>query len=670
MIPSRVRRCAICLIPVVVLAACPPRAQAQRRRDVSGGIYEITNHRLTLRFVEKDGTIKIRDLRSGVEWSEASSSASFRPAQRPIVRARSITLKLAHKDTGFTFFARYAFDGQNPELPEVVVTILPAGGSPDAEMAKNLYYPPPILTDMGERLVLPINEGMLFPVDDVGVQPPQFLRFFKGLDLSMRWMGLVKSPRGAGILTLMETPDDAAAIIERGHPRTKGAPGLLVAAPVWMPSLQSFRYARTLRYVLIDRGGYVAQAQWFREYAKANHLWVSLANKATRNGNVKKLLGAANVWAYVRDPVHVAREMSQLGMDRVLWSNTVHPSDVVRINELGYLTSIYDNYQDVYPPSGIEGIPQENPQAVIWQADSTPAAGWTIKPKRGPAVTAHMDCPAHALSRAEVILPGRLRTHPYTALFLDSTTATAWPECYNTAHQAMKLHAHPRLSRSEAKALRVRLIQYAGETLKLVIGSEDGIDAAAPVLDYVEGMVTYGPTAIIGDHADAKSEPVPDSEVSADYHRFSLPYFQGHAYRIPLWELVYHDSVVVFPHWTDYASRFSSSIWQQKDLLYILYGTQPMYLFKDEAWAQQKEAIATSYRNVTSVARIVAGHAMVDHMFLNKEGSVQRTRWDNGGDVIVNFGDTPFNNGTVLVEPKSFQCIRMPGFVAPAAAKP
>ncbi|MBN8873556.1 MAG: hypothetical protein J0H67_12025, partial [Rhodospirillales bacterium] len=107
--------------------------------------------------------------------------------------------------------------------------------------------------------------------------------------------------------------------------------------------------------------------------------------------------------------------------------------------------------------------------------------------------------------------------------------------------------------------------------------------------------------------------------------------------------------------WTDYASRFSPSIWEQKDLQYILYGTQPMYLFKDEAWARQKEAIATSYRNVTSVSRIVAGHEMVDHMLLNKEGSVQRTRWDNGGDVIVNFGDTPFHDGTVQVGPKSFR---------------
>ncbi|MHC5542963.1 hypothetical protein ACYOEI_32480, partial [Singulisphaera rosea] len=222
MIFSRMRRFAIGLIPAVVFAASLPRAHAQGRREVAGRTYQIANSRLTLQFVEKDGTVKIKDRRSGLEWSEASSSAGFRLTARPVARARSLELKLMHKETGFSFTARYAFDEKNPERPEVVLTILPGSGGPDAAMAKSLYYPPPILTATGEQLVLPFNEGMLYPVDDISVEPPVYLRFCKGFDLSMRWMGLVRSAKGAGILTLLETSDDAAVRTERRRAHAEG----------------------------------------------------------------------------------------------------------------------------------------------------------------------------------------------------------------------------------------------------------------------------------------------------------------------------------------------------------------------------------------------------------------------------------------------------------------
>jgi hypothetical protein len=42
-------------------------------------------------------------------------------------------------------------------------------------------------------------------------------------------------------------------------------------------------------------------------------------------------------------------------MERVLWSSGGGASQIAQINALGYLTSRYDIYQDVWPPDGSEG---------------------------------------------------------------------------------------------------------------------------------------------------------------------------------------------------------------------------------------------------------------------------------------------------------------------------
>jgi len=115
----------------------------------------------------------------------------------------------------------------------------------------------------------------------------------------------------------------------------------------------------------------------------------------------------------------------------------------------------------------------------------------------------------------------------------------------------------------------------------------------------------------------------------------------GHRYRLPLWELVYHDCVVAQWYWGDYNNKLPA-LWDKRDLFNALYGTPPMFMFNHRLWQENRERFVASYQAAASVARATGYSEMVDHRFLTPNRDVQQTRFANGVVVTVNFGKAPF----------------------------
>jgi len=116
-----------------------------------------------------------------------------------------------------------------------------------------------------------------------------------------------------------------------------------------------------------------------------------------------------------------------------------------------------------------------------------------------------------------------------------------------------------------------------------------------------------------------------------------------------LWELVYHDCVVAQWYWGDYDNKLPA-IWDKRDLFNALYGTPPMFMFDRKTWEANRERFVQSYKTACPVARATGYSEMLDHEFLTRDRSVQRTHFANGVGVIVNFGDSPFTlpDGSVI----------------------
>jgi hypothetical protein len=134
----------------------------------------------------------------------------------------------------------------------------------------------------------------------------------------------------------------------------------------------------------------------------------------------------------------------------------------------------------------------------------------------------------------------------------------------------------------------------------------------------------------------------------------------GQAYRLPLWELVYHDCVVAQWYWGDYNNKLPG-LWDKRDLFNVLYGTPPMFMFDKNLWLSQKERFAQSYRNICPYVRATGYAEMTDHRCLTPDRNVQQTAFANGVKITVNFGDAPFSlsSGEVL-RPGGFLATGMP----------
>jgi len=568
-----------------------------------------------------DGTLAVVDRRTGRTWTQRGEHGPFILNAKPI--DGGFDLRLLESGGAMQVQATIRLD---PQFPEVVVELAATG-----EMQASLSYPAPFVTGPGTFLVMPVNEGISYPVDDESLKPMHSY-LYGGHGLCMGWWGVTDGDRG--LMAVVETPDDAAVRVPR-------VDGLLCLVPEWVPQKREFGPPRRIRYVFFDAGGYVAMCKRYREHSKKVGLFKTLAEKREANPNVDRLVGAVNVWCWDRDPVGMCREMQSLGIRRVLWSHRSSPEDLREMNALDVLTSRYDIYQDTMNPAnfpnlrGVHGdwTTEAWPDDLMLGPDGDWRRGWRVKGKDGEWYPCGVLCDRQAVDYARRRVPPELQTHPYRCRFIDTTTASAWRECYHPDHP---------MTRSESRHWKMELLRYMSEECGLVTGSETGHEAAVPCVHYFEGMLSLGPYRV-PDSGRAMLEPW--DEVPERVAKFQT----GHFYRLPLWELVYHDCVVAQWYWGDYNNKLPA-LWDRRDLFNALYGTPPMFMFNRRIWEENRDRFVQSYETATPVARATGYAEMLSHRWLTADHAVQETRFAGGVVVTVNFGDQPFTlpDGTVL----------------------
>ncbi len=562
-----------------------------------------------------DGTLSVTDKRTGQVWRQ---KAVAQGKIGDLIRdGRRIETTWQDSRTGLK--VRMSLEVEQ-DKPEITVALSTAG-----EMRQSLRCPHPFVTEAGTYLVVPMNEGISYPVDDATVETRKLIAY-GGHGICMPFWGATDGRRS--YMAIIETPDDASISITRLESK-------LCVAPEWDPQMGQFGSARKLRYVFFDQGGHVAMCKRYRAYAKETGLLKTLEEKRRENPNVDLLMGAVNVWYWERDALALLKDMQAKGIDRVLWSNRQSPEVITAMNQMsGVLTSRYDIYQDLMDPK----VVQEQLRGVHpdWTQDAWPKdimrdakgdwrKGWEVRGKDGKMYPCAVLCDKQALKYAAERVPAELKTSPYRCRFIDTTTAAPWRECCDPNH---------RMTRSESRHWKMELLRYMSQDVHLVTGSETGHDAAVPFVHYFEGMLSLGPYRV--PDSGRQMQKIWD-EIPAPVAKYQL----GHQYRLPLWELVYHDCVVAQWYWGDYNNKLPA-LWAKRDLFNALYGTPPMFMFSRDFWEKNKDRFAQSYKDTCTVARAVGYAEMTDHRFLTPDRAVQQTQFAHGVVVTVNFGDKAF----------------------------
>ncbi len=573
----------------------------------------LSNAALDITLHTADGTFDVVDRRSSRRWTQCSLNHDTILKTATIVGNR-LDLALYHAASGLDVTARLQLDADRPEFTVAL--------SAEGPLPSTLVFPQPFAGEKGDYLVIPINEGISYPVDDPSI-PSMRLIAYGGHGICMAFWGLTDGDRGQ--MAILETPDDASIRMDRLDQK-------LAIAPVWEAQRGQFGYERRVRYAFFEHGGHVSIAKRYRAHAQQLGLLKTLEEKRRANPNVDRLLGAVNVWSWDRDALGILGEMRAAGIERILWSNRQNPEGIAAMNALGVLTSRYDIYQDVMDPANFPRLRSIHadwttaawPKDIITDATGRHLPGWGVTAKDGALIPCGVICDLRAVAYARERIPAELATHQYLGRFIDTTTAAPWNECYDPAHP---------MTRTQSRQAKMDLLRYVSEDNRLVTGCETGHDASVPYLHFFEGMMSLGPYRV--PDAGRRMQEI-WNDVPERVAKFQL----GHTYRLPLWELVFHDCTVSYWYWGDYNNKLPA-LWDKRDLFNVLYGVPPMFMFDRKFWDANKARFVQSYRHTSPIVRDVATAEMTDHRFLTPNRDVQATTYANGISVTVNFGPTP-----------------------------
>ncbi|MHC4487272.1 MAG: glycoside hydrolase, partial [Planctomycetota bacterium] len=429
-----------------------------------------------------DATLSVTDKRTGHIWRQKPLTNG-----RVIQSARTrygIEMTWRHSGLGMDIKTELLLDGN---LPELTLTL-----SSEGQLKWSLRFPHPFVTEPGTYLVVPMNEGISYPVEDEMISTRRLIAY-GGHGICMAFWGVTDGQQGH--MAIIETPDDASIRIQRTDEK-------LCVAPEWDSQKGRFAYTRRLRYVFFDKGGHVAICKRYRSYAEKTGLLKTLQQKREENPNVDLLIGAVNVWCWEKNALAFVREMKSLGIERILWSHRESPDVIKSMNEMGsVLTSRYDIYQDLMDPQVVEEKLRRAhpdwtqagwPDDIMLDKNGDWRKGWRVKGTDGNMYPCGVLCDSQAPKYARQRVPDELepdparreRWHPYRCRFIDTTTASPWRECYHPDHP---------MTRGDSRYWKMELLRFMSEDMELVTGSETGHDAAVPYVHYFEGMLSLGP---------------------------------------------------------------------------------------------------------------------------------------------------------------------------------
>ena len=516
--------------------------------------------------------------------------------------------------------------------------------APTGRVMKAVFaYPARWETRPGDDVVLPFGEGMSYPVDDPDVVFQQVRApFSSGMGASMGFFGVRRG--GVYFMTGVEKSLDAGLNCRTNIPYAAGV--------YWRPSNGTWGYDRKLRLFAGSTLGAVASD--YRAWREGQGYVRTLAEKAKSNPHLKDFPGTADFWIWDDnnqnrlynwpwteppadlDVRRIAREMKDLGMDRVLWNafEGLTPGDCAFLKQQGYLTGTYDCLRDVFHP-GLLSV--ANPSSYVRAArflpfaddvtrvnpDGSFARAWSIPDKSGKMHPMHALCDVLSPDICRRLIAPEVARIGYTSRLMDVQACGGPAPCFSTNHPCTGAEA--------LAALRAEH-RYLGDDLDLVVGVEVGNELLLDAYHYAEGLTSlphpfrkelcwrYKDQALYGDEIPVRTRTL----------------MHNPKYRIPLWELVYHDCAVNYYYWADTTLMYPQ-LTELKDAYCNLYGLPPIYSMNVSTWNRLKREVAASYRRATPTARKTMFSRMTGFEYLSADRLVQRTTFANGVSVTQDF---------------------------------
>jgi hypothetical protein len=286
----------------------------------------------------------------------------------------------------------------------------------------------------------------------------------------------------------------------------------------------------------------------------------------------------------------------------------------------GFLCSLHDNYQDFYVEA-----PSYHERHLMKHPDGSVQLGGVWD-----GGLCRLICSSQAFDLAERNLDQVQRSTAVNSYYLDTTTAARLYECFDKVHP---------VTRTEDCTNKLALLKRLKDR-GLIVGGEGGTDWAVPVCSFFEGL----PGSAVGFYGGIEST---DFGIAA-----------------PLFNLVYHDAVVCY--W-QHGQPFGREDHANHVLHDLLSGQPSSWSLVWDQWKDLLPLIKQCYDLLSVLHRRTAYHPMDHHEYLGPDFAVQRSRFADGSEVVVNFGIKGADVDGVRIPPKGF-ALKVPGQAAKAGA--
>jgi hypothetical protein len=337
-------------------------------------------------------------------------------------------------------------------------------------------------------------------------------------------------------------------------------------------------------------------------------------------------------------------QFKESGFDRMRlcvegWEGVEKRPEVAKqADRMGYLFGTYDSFHSIHDPL-MRGTDNTWTTAQFDRElfEKGPIVRKDGKKRGGFKGTGFKLSPIAARAHVEKRVRENMKNVPYNYYFVDCDAYGEVYDDYSPFHRA-----------SQADDVRARLdrLAWIRDTFNVVVGSEGGSSYSAAVIHLAEGM--FGPGFGWGD-PDLKSKSSefylgqyypPDGPkvfVKQVPMKEKYQYFNyAPQYRLPLYEIVFHDSIVTTHQWANSSLKYSNML-DTVALTELLYMVPPLYHMNLDEFDMHRDIMKKHYDFFSPLHREFGFAQMTDFNWLSSDRKLQRAVFDGRVEMIANF---------------------------------
>lgn len=383
---------------------------------------------------------------------------------------------------------------------------------------------------------------------------------------------------------------------------------------------------------------------------KLNPVEIISLNKNLLKSSLGDVVVSVNEWGN-SNTIDVIEDMKKSGIDK-MWiglddyqEGFVKPEFVETANKLGYLIGTYDSYHSIHKPGEEKWITAKFSDTSLYEnATVTNKNGKKIEGFQGVGRKLNPTLAMPSLKdRVSSILNTGLK---FNSWFLDTDATGEVFDDYSEKHITTE--------EQDIKA-RIERMDYLQKEYGMVVGSEGGNDFASKAIAFAHGIETPSFSWMDKDMSKNKDSKyyvgkyyssnggVPEMfskqiPIKDNYKKL----FMDSTYTIPLYKLVYNDSVIT-SHWWGWGTLKIQDEVQNRMLYEILYNVPPLYHIDKNEWQKNKELIVKHTKVWSDFSQKAINKEMTDFKILSDDRLVQMSKYGENLKVIANFSNKEVN---------------------------